>query len=209
MNPDKFKSKSTKYFNKVALQNRTIQEPALCYDILMQYLQSVPLHGCLADISCGTGNMLKLISDSHPKDLSLYGVDLSPKSVEVAKAKLDGHATLLVGDVESIPLEDASMDVVLNMHSFHHYPRPIHALSEIKRILKDDGVLYFVENDFRHLNRIRANLMLTLMNHKKGDVKKYSSRQLQKMLLAAGLKPLLVERIAKHSVLFVCEKRYV
>ena len=158
------------------------------------------------DVGCGAGAYSVAMA---AKVGQADGVDLSPKSVEVAKAKLDGHATLLVGDVESIPLEDASMDVVLNMHSFHHYPRPIHALSEIKRILKDDGVLYFVENDFRHLNRIRANLMLTLMNHKKGDVKKYSSRQLQKMLLAAGLKPLLVERIAKHSVLFVCEKRYV
>jgi SAM-dependent methyltransferase len=43
------------------------------------------------------------------------------------------------GDVEKLPFDDASFDIVVSRYSAHHWPHPSLALAEFARVLKPGG----------------------------------------------------------------------
>jgi len=43
------------------------------------------------------------------------------------------------GDVEALPFEDASFDLVVTRYSAHHWPNPAAALREFRRVVKPGG----------------------------------------------------------------------
>lgn len=206
MKEDKLKQTSKTYFDRVASDDFVIPEPVLCYAEVMRLLKEKPFES-LADISCGTGNMLKEIIDTFGTEKTLYGVDLSPKSAEKAREKTSGHAEIIVGDVDNIPMDRSKVDIALNMHSFHHYPNPLLALREINRILKPGGRLILVENDYPTAQRIKINLTQFFNGYKNGDIKMYSDGELRKLLESADFEILNRESIADHSQMFVCRVR--
>ena len=205
MKPEKIKQNSKRYFDRIADKNETIPEPLRCYEAVLEQLGSYEFTS-LADISCGTGTMLSRICETYGEDKALYGVDLSPRSIDAAARKVGERVHLKEGDIDDIPLSDGCADIVLNMHSFHHYPDPLNALKELRRILKDGGRLLLVENDYSFLIRTKANLRHIRKRHKQGDVRMYSAAQLEKMIGRSGMKVEESRPIAEHSRLFICVK---
>ena len=62
----------------------------------------------------------------------------------IAEAKRDNHSTKLhfsVQDMFRLPYADKSFDVVIVSNALHIVPLPEKALAEIRRVLRDDGVL--------------------------------------------------------------------
>src|SRR5262249_46128982 len=57
-------------------------------------------------------------------------------------------------DVQSIPREDASFDVVTANHMLYHVPDLKKALAEMRRILKSGGKLYTATNGKNHLREL-------------------------------------------------------
>lgn len=205
MNPEKIKQNSIRYFDRLASQNETIDEPLLCYEAVMDELKSYEFT-TLADIGCGTGEMLKRICDAYGEDKHLIGVDISPRSIEAAEKALGGKADLKVGDVDDLPLEDSSVDIILNMHSFHHYPYPDNSVKEMRRILKYGGYLMMVENDYSFIRRLNGNLYHIIKRHNEGDVRMYSRKELIRIIERAGLTVISSRPMADHSRLFICRK---
>jgi SAM-dependent methyltransferase len=74
---------------------------------------------------------------------SAVGVDLSPGSLEEARARVDAEALagaeLLVADAEELPFPDASFDVVYSYGVLHHSPDTQAAIREVHRVLKPGG----------------------------------------------------------------------
>ena len=63
----------------------------------------------------------------------------------IEKAKKNYNSTKLhfsVQDARTLPYADQSFDVVIIANALHIMPEPEKALSEIKRVLKDDGDVY-------------------------------------------------------------------
>lgn len=84
------------------------------------------------------------------------GVDLSPRMVERARAKLkaaglDGH--FLVGDAAAPPTGDARFDVVLCRHLLWTLPDPGAALRQWIRRLRRGGTLVLVEGRWAQADR--------------------------------------------------------
>lgn len=84
------------------------------------------------------------------KPASYTGMDLAQNAVILAR-KLHNLPNLkfIQGSAESIPLENNSIDVVINVESCHAYGSVPKFLSEVKRVLKPGGHLLLV--DFRKL----------------------------------------------------------
>lgn len=204
MDAKRIKQNSIKYFDKVAEENEIIREPILCYRAVMEELKRRDF-STLVDIGCGTGKMLELISESF-QEKAICGIDISPGSIKVAKAQLGNKVDLLVGDVDDLPLDEKSVDIALNMHSFHHYPHPSTSLKEMKRIIKDGGYLLMVENDYRPLRRLQGNIYNFINRHHQGDVKMYSTKELTRLIQESGLIIESSKAIADHSRLFICRK---
>jgi ubiquinone/menaquinone biosynthesis C-methylase UbiE len=139
----------------------------------------------ILDVGCGTGNVLKkLVSNEN---LSLYGLDISEKMIEIAKKNLENRAELKVGDSEYMPWEDDSFDVIVCNASFHHYPNPKKVLLEMKRVLKSNGTLIIGDPTAPVIYRQIINLYCKISNC--GDYRMYFKKEIEELLKECGFEP--------------------
>ena len=127
------------------------------------------------DLGCGTGALAARLLDAIP-GCSLTGVDLSPRMVEVARARLTGRAEVLLGDAERLPFHDDAFDVVVCNDSFHHYPDPERATFQAWRVLAAGGTL--VLGDVWQPAPARALMNVWMPRSREGDVRIYSEAEL-------------------------------
>ena len=72
----------------------------------------------------------------------MVATDFAPKMIETAlKAKNPDNLSFEVADATSLRFADNSFDVVVIANALHIIPNPEKALEEIRRVLKDDGLL--------------------------------------------------------------------
>ena len=74
----------------------------------------------LLDCGCGTGPMISLLYEKDPGK-HYTGIDLTPRMIEIARAKELPGTEWVVGDCEALPFADNSFDVIICSNSFHHY----------------------------------------------------------------------------------------
>ena len=206
----RIKEKSRLYFDLLVEMEEKIQEPQQCYREILNRLSGTENEDDtgkkLLDVGCGTGEMLRMIEDARPGKYHLFGIDISANSLSKAAASLGSAAVFAEGDAEALPYADGQFDIVLCMHSFHHYPDPDRALCEMKRVLRPGGVLYLVENEYTDRVRRGINLSLFLRGYPNGDIRMYSRKRLTGLLERAGFTDLHGEHIADHSQLLICRK---
>ncbi len=99
--------------------------------------------GRLLDVGCGYGFFLKI---AHERGWNAIGVDLNPKGIEYAKERLQVNA--LLGDIKDINFPDGSFDLVTLWNVVDFVPNPLDFLSEIRRVLKEDGYLFIRTPNF-------------------------------------------------------------
>ena len=95
------------------------------------------------DVGCGTGRLLRKVRERWPV-AQLIGVDAAAGMIENA-SKLMPYATFYVSRAESLPLSDASVDLVFDTASFHHWQDKEKALSEIWRVSRLGGWLFLAD----------------------------------------------------------------
>ena len=149
----------------------------------------------LLDVGCGTGNILMKLNSNE--DLSLYGLDISEKMIQIAKKNLGSRAELKVGDSEYMPWEDDSFDVIVCNASFHHYPNPKKVLAEMKRMLKSNGTLIIGDPTAPVIIRQLINLNCKRSN--KGDYRLYSKTEIEDILIKCGFVPFEFKMINRKS----------
>jgi SAM-dependent methyltransferase len=89
----------------------------------------------LLDVGCGAGLALRLAAD---RGADVYGLDASEGMLAHARGRVPG-APLIVGEIEELPYEDGSFDVVTGFNSFQYAARPARALAEARRVLAPGG----------------------------------------------------------------------
>jgi ubiquinone/menaquinone biosynthesis C-methylase UbiE len=97
------------------------------------------ISGNVLDIGCGRGQLLTLAKTYADKDTKFFGLDISPKLVEIAQ-KSNPNAEVVVGDAEKLPYEDNKFDYVFMTECLEHLLDYQKALSEVSRVLKPEGV---------------------------------------------------------------------
>jgi ubiquinone/menaquinone biosynthesis C-methylase UbiE/biotin operon repressor len=94
----------------------------------------------IADLGAGEGAFSLLLAQ---RATQVIAVDTSARMVEVGKqqAKRQGvkNVDFRLGDMEEVPIDDASVDLVFFSQSLHHALHPERAVAEAWRILKPDG----------------------------------------------------------------------
>jgi len=79
---------------------------------------------------------------------TMTGVDFSANAVDFSQAVHTAEGlTFMVGDAESLPFDDHSFDVVINVESSHTYGSMETFLKEVARVLRPKG--YFLFTDMR------------------------------------------------------------
>jgi len=99
------------------------------------------------DIGCGAGVDLCVASLLVGVKGKVLGVDVTPAMVEKARqhAKLANLSNIVVhqGSFEKLPVEDSSVDVVISNGAINLAASKENVFSEIYRVLKKNGHLYF------------------------------------------------------------------
>jgi hypothetical protein len=106
----------------------------------------VPLPGRdVVDIGCGGGVLVRALA---ARGARVTGVEISESQLAAALRDDDGRgARYVVGLAERLPLEDASVDVVVFMRALHHVPPAdmLDGLREAVRVLRPGGAVYIAE----------------------------------------------------------------
>jgi SAM-dependent methyltransferase len=113
------------------------------------------LAGNVLEIGFGSGlnvpfypAVVTRVAAVEPSDLAwqLAGRRLQAASVPVQRSGLDG---------QSLPFEDASHDAVLSTWTLCTIPDVAEALGEVRRVLKPEGTLHFLEHGLAPDERVR------------------------------------------------------
>ena len=91
------------------------------------------------DVGCGTGNAALLAA---ARGASVTGVDPAPRLLAVARARAASEGVtigFLSGDAASLPVGDASADVILSVFAVIFAPDPAAAAEEMSRVASSDG----------------------------------------------------------------------
>ncbi|WP_188193271.1 class I SAM-dependent methyltransferase [Nonomuraea sp. SYSU D8015] len=108
---------------------------------LAAWLPEGPLD--VLDLGCGTGSLSLLLAERGHR---VVGVDLAPRMVARARAKLAGtDAVVLIGDAARPPVGERRFDVVLARHVVWAMPEPQAALARWAALVRPGGRLLLVE----------------------------------------------------------------
>jgi demethylmenaquinone methyltransferase/2-methoxy-6-polyprenyl-1,4-benzoquinol methylase len=102
----------------------------------------------ILDIATGTGDLAILSAKANPK--KVVGIDISEEMLnigiqKVKKNNLDKLIELKVADSEDLPYEDNSFDLAMVAFGVRNFENLEKGLSEIKRVLKEGGLLIVLE----------------------------------------------------------------
>jgi ubiquinone/menaquinone biosynthesis C-methylase UbiE len=98
----------------------------------------------LLDVGCGTGRTLHQLWRTH-RDLRLWGIDLSPAYVRLARRRLAhvDELALAVENAEAMPFADATFDIATSVYLFHELPRNArrNVIAELSRVVRPGGLV--------------------------------------------------------------------
>jgi 2-polyprenyl-3-methyl-5-hydroxy-6-metoxy-1,4-benzoquinol methylase len=94
----------------------------------------------LLDVGCGAGLAAQLAAQLGAQ---VAGIDASAALIEIARERvLQGD--FRCGDMAALPYADALFDVVTGFHALQFADDPLHALREVKRVVKPGGYVAMV-----------------------------------------------------------------
>src|SRR5262249_12969157 len=104
--------------------------------VVWQILESLPA-GPALDAACGTGrHTVRLAQLGH----TVIGVDATPQMLEIAREKVP-EADFRTGDLHALPIDDASVDLVVCAIAVSHLPDLTPVFAEFVRVLRPNGHL--------------------------------------------------------------------
>ena len=121
------------------IYDRFMRRDAAAYDRMYALLRPVVRDKTVLELAAGTGLIAKHIASAAEY---IEVTDASEQMIR--QAERENHAENLhfsVQDMFCLPYADAAFDVVIVSNALHIVPQPEKSLREIKRVLKDDGVL--------------------------------------------------------------------
>lgn len=117
--------------------------------------------GKLLDVGCALGIFLHL---ARERGWQVYGVDISRYAVSYAREVLGLEA--FAGELEEIHFPGKSFDVITLWDVLEHFVDPSHQLQEIRRVLKDDGIVLMNTPNEEGLVRFLAGMIFRLSRGK-------------------------------------------
>jgi ubiquinone/menaquinone biosynthesis C-methylase UbiE len=98
----------------------------------------------ILDVGCGTGAFLQFYQRYK---CNLYGIDMSPAMLDLARSRLGDAADLHLGSAADMPYPDSAFDLVVSMLVLHEIDHPLRleVLNEIKRVLKPTGRVLLID----------------------------------------------------------------
>ena len=174
----KRQDKMRAFFDSVAGRLGKDYVPGKSWKALAEALLKLMPPMVIADLGTGDGSFSLLLAQNATK---VIAVDSSAKMIEFAREQAHRHHVKNVdyrlGDMEELPIDDKSVDLVFFSQSLHHALHPQHAITEAARILRPGGriaILDLAKHRFEEAREMYADEWLG-----------FSEAELESMLLHA------------------------
>jgi ubiquinone/menaquinone biosynthesis C-methylase UbiE len=150
---------------------------------------------CIVDVGCGTGRLLRKIRMQYHAS-RLMGIDPAEGMIEKARQMMP-DATFSVGVAESLPLPDASVDLVISTLSFHHWRDQVQGIREVKRVLRPAGHVLLADavhpillaRIFHHGHVLTATEIRTIFELAGLEILKQQRQMMGHILVTVGTRP--------------------
>lgn len=102
---------------------------------LQRLVEIVGKYKNVLDVGCADGGFLKYYAEKH-KESDLYGIDLSKEAIKMCVI-----GDCRQGSIYKLPFDEKTFDLVTCSELMEHLEHPEEAIKEMKRVLKENGVL--------------------------------------------------------------------
>lgn len=181
-------------FDDVAANYRTSAVHAAGEDLkLMVRLSPVTAEALVLDAGCGAGHTAMAFA---PHVRQVIACDFTRSMLDEVKTLANErgirNVTTQHGDVENLPFQDHTFDIVASRYSAHHWLHPERALTEFRRVLKPSGT--FIISDIMAAENYAQDTFLQTIERLRdpSHVRDYRVSEWQSMLSAAGFAAELV-----------------
>ena len=125
------------------------------YEKMYELIRPVVKDKTVLELAAGTGLIARHIVNAAAH---IEATDASPEMItEARRGNCSAKLHFSVQDMFSLPYAGNSFDVVIVSNALHIVPQPEKSLREIKRVMKDDGVL--IAPTFTHAeNSLRGRI---------------------------------------------------
>lgn len=148
--------------------------------LIEKYMAGRP-QGTLLEIGCGEGDFL---IQAEACGFQVSGVEYNPHVVERLKKKLNSTAKIYCGEIDVLEGQRALYDVCILSDVIEHVRDPRDFLAKIRRLLKDDGILFIA---CPSLDSWSAKILKERwMEFKPEHIHYFSSKTLQSLLFHMG-----------------------
>ena len=108
----------------------------------------------ILDVGCGRGKSTQLLSERfQPQSIVALEADADLlRCVPTTTIRCHSKITALHASATSVPVPDASFDMVFCHQTFHHIADQDSAIQEFYRVLRPGGVLLFAESTKRYID---------------------------------------------------------
>ena len=157
----KRQDKMRAFFDSVAGRHGKDYVPGKSWKSMAEALLRLMPPQIIADLGAGDGSFSLLLAQNAEK---VIAVDSSAKMIEFAREQARrnhvSNVEYRLGDMEELPIENASVDIVFFSQSLHHALHPDCAICEAARILKPGGriaILDLAKHRFEEAREIYAD----------------------------------------------------
>ena len=133
------KERKTFWDKNAGRYDRFMRKDQAAYEEMYASIRPVVKAKTVLELATGTGLIAKNIVNAAAH---IEATDASAEMIAEAKrSNCSAKLHFSVQDMFRLPYADQSFDVVIVSNALHIVPQPEKALQEIKRVLKEDGVL--------------------------------------------------------------------
>jgi len=112
-------------------------------DMRKEILEDV--NGTVLELGPGTGINLKYYDMEKIKSLAYIDIKFKD-GLEIKARKKYPNITMIEGDAQKLPFEDNIFDSIVFTLVFCSVKNQLEGLNEVKRVLKENGTIYFIEH---------------------------------------------------------------
>jgi len=146
------------------------------------------------EVGCGFGSNLRLLKTTRT-DVECYALDMSKEAIKAIKQLIPNS---VVADCRKTNFKCKKFDLILSAGLMEHFKNEMPFVREMKRILKDDGLLVTFVPARYSLWQLYQRLHFGLWKH--GYEKAYAHNALRKLFSENGFKVIEIRGIDPFSV---------
>lgn len=142
---------------RIELHSRYSQNPTPWFEWLYKQISFEHVERIL-ELGCGNGELWTYANEDDLTDKTIYLTDISSGMVEDVQKRMQktakGDFLYQITDCQSIPFEKNLFQVVIANHVLFYAKNMNQALSEIRRVMSEDGVFYCTTYGREHMREI-------------------------------------------------------